>query len=276
MSTSRASNLLDEIYLRLFVVKFITLSPKTWNAQNVRDAFWRFYVNDRDGAILKLDHGDLALRAGALYLVPEDVHFSCDNTGDVGHFYLHFDVLGVARPILQQLFCAPLEIEKTSALAREAGAFRDDVKARRESEIVVQCRAKALLFNCLAHIFARDDARNVAQYPRLSSHHEPILPALEWIESHLQEKIENRMLARLCHWSADHFARRFRECVGQSPGRYVLSRRIAVASQQLLFTQKSIEEIARESGFANRFHFSRAFTREKQCAPAAYRNTTQV
>lgn len=276
MSIPRAANVLDEVHVRLFAANFIQLQARIWNAQNVCDAFWRFYINDRDGAVLKLGDVVLPLRAGALYLVPEGVHFSCDNSRSVGHFYLHFDVLGVPRPILQKLFCAPFEIERTSALAHEARVLSSELKAGGELEIALQCRVKALLFNCLGCVFARNDEQNVSQYPRLSSYHEPILPALEWIESHLDEVIENRVLARLCHWSTDHFARRFRECVGQSPGSYVLSRRIAVASQQLLFTQKGIEQIARESGFANRFHFSRAFAREKKCAPAAYRKTSRV
>jgi transcriptional regulator GlxA family with amidase domain len=56
----------------------------------------------------------------------------------------------------------------------------------------------------------------------------------------------------------------------------VQARRIAVASQQLLFTEKSIEQIAQETGFADRFHFSRVFALHKQYPPAAYRKRTRV
>jgi AraC-like DNA-binding protein len=276
MANARLANAVEQMHLRLFAAAVTEIKAGDWKTQNVCDPFWRFYLNERDGASMKLADQSVPMRAGALYLVPEGVRFSCANVLDVKHFFMHFDLLGMPRPILQQLFGAPLEIEETSALAREASLLRDCLEATNDFSISLQCRAKALLFGCLGHIFQQSERQNQAQYPNLSAHHAPILPALEWIESHLNEKLSNQFLARLCHWSEDHFARRFAECVGQSPGNYIRSRRIAVASQQLLFTGKSIEQIAQESGFANRFHFSRAFAREKNSTPAAYRKTTRV
>ncbi len=276
MATPRLANIVDQMHLRLFTAMVIPIGAGHWNTQHVCDAFWRFYLNERDGASLELEDRSVPLRAGALYIVPEGVHFSCANALAVKHFFIHFDLLGVPRPILQQLFGAPLEIDRTSGLLREASLLRSQLETTDDFSFSLQCRAKALLFGCLGHIFQRSEQQYRAQYHNLSAHHAPILPALEWIESHLEEKISNRVLARLCHWSEDHFARRFSECVGQSPGSYIQSRRIAVASQQLLFSNKSIEEIARQSGFANRFSFSRAFVREKQSTPAAYRKITRV
>jgi AraC-like DNA-binding protein len=276
MATPRLANAIDQMHLRLFTAAVIPIKAGEWNAQHVCDPFWRFYLNERDGASLKLKDRSVPLDAAALYLVPEGVDFSCANSGTIKHFFMHFDVLGVPRPILQQLFGAPLEIDKTSDLAHEASLLRAQVEITEGFSISLQCRAKALLFGCLGHVFELSERQNLAQYPHLSAHHAPILPALEWIESHLDEKISNQVLARLCHWSEDHFARRFSECVGQSPGSYIRSRRIALASQQLLFSSKSIEQIAQESGFANRFHFSRAFVRDKNSTPAAYRKTTRV
>ena len=276
MATLRLADAVDQIHLRLFTAAVIEIKAGDWNTRNVCDPFWRFYLNERDGASLELEDRSVPLRAGALYIVPEGVHFSCANSLAVKHFFIHLDLLGVPRPILQQLFGAPIEIDGTSDLAREASLLRGLLETTEAFTISLQCRAKALLFGCLGHIFQLSERQNLAQYPRLSAHHAPILPALEWIESHLDEKISNRLLARLCHWSEDHFARRFSECVGQSPGSYIRSRRIAVASQQLLFSSKSIEQIAQESGFANRFHFSRAFSRDKKSTPAAYRKTTRV
>jgi AraC-like DNA-binding protein len=275
MTTLRLANVVDQMHLRLFAAKVVAIKAGDWNTQNVCDPFWRLYLNERDGASLELENRSVPLHAGALYIVPEGVHFSCANSLDVKHFFIHFDLVGVPRPILQQLFGAPLEIDKTSDLVHEASLLRTHMETTDDFSISLQCRAKALLFGCLGHIF-QFSGQDLAQYPTLSAHHAPILPALEWIESHLDEKITNRVLARLCHWSEDHFARRFNECVGQSPGSYIRSRRIAIASQQLLFSSKSIEQIAQESGFANRFHFSRAFARDKKSTPAAYRKTTRV
>jgi len=76
--------------------------------------------------------------------------------------------------------------------------------------------------------------------------------------------------------SEDHFIRRFRECVGQSPAQYIQEQRVARAAQRLVFTTESIDAIAAATGFANRFYFSRVFTRHMGTSPAAYRNAPRV
>ena len=43
------------------------------------------------------------------------------------------------------------------------------------------------------------------------------------------------------------------------------------AARQLHFSESSIEEIAQQAGFCDRYHFSRAFHKEFNCGPATYR-----
>ena len=81
----------------------------------------------------------------------------------------------------------------------------------------------------------------------------------------------NKSLAGLCCLSEDYFIRRFRDCVGQTPAQYLLSQRIMQAAQQLLFTDKSLEQVAEETGFGSRAYFSRMFARARGISPAAYR-----
>ena len=57
---------------------------------------------------------------------------------------------------------------------------------------------------------------------------------------------------------------------------YALQRRLSLAARKLLYGQASIDTIAQEHGFANRFHFTRAFTREIGITPAAYRKIQDV
>ncbi len=58
--------------------------------------------------------------------------------------------------------------------------------------------------------------------------------------------------------------------------RTVLQRLIAWVARQLLYTPKTIETIAEQSGFANRFHFSRQFTRYMGTPPAAFRKSSRA
>lgn len=261
----------SELHVRLFHSDYLRLQAGEWDAREVRDAFWRFYVNDRDGAALLLKDKVVPLQAGRLYFVPEDVFFSCDNDRPVEHYYAHFDVIGLPISVRQALFGAPVEISNVD-LQQEARDIAKQVKSTLALDIALRCRIKALLLRSLACVLEDNAATEFVG----SAYHENLEPAIQYIEIHLSKRIDNSQLARCCHWSTDHFGRRFHESIGKTPGQYIQSRRIAVASQLLLFTEKSIEEIAEETGFSNRFHFSRAFARVMNCGPAAYRRKRPV
>jgi len=103
-----------------------------------------------------------------------------------------------------------------------------------------------------------------------------VAPAIEHIESHLHEELGNERLAELCSVSPDHFIRLFRQSVGQTPTQYTLERRVGRAAQQLIFTDESIERIAEETGFRDRFYFSRVFAKRMGLPPARYRAGQRV
>lgn len=101
--------------------------------------------------------------------------------------------------------------------------------------------------------------------------HGAILPALRFLENHPGDKISNEQLAAMCHLSRGHFIRRFKEAMGHPPMTYLVEWRIALAAQRLLSSSDTIENIAVELGFGNRFYFSRMFKQQVGLSPAAFR-----
>ena len=97
-------------------------------------------------------------------------------------------------------------------------------------------------------------------------------PILSHIEAHLDRAIAVGDLARLIHLDRTHFTRSFTRTFGIGPARYALGRRIARAQQLLLdHPQDTLERIAQQTGFADAFHFSRAFCRMTGKPPSVYR-----
>ncbi|MCW2620685.1 MAG: transcriptional regulator, AraC family, partial [Frankiales bacterium] len=68
------------------------------------------------------------------------------------------------------------------------------------------------------------------------------------------------------------FARRFREVTGETPARWVLGRRIALASG-LLEEGFGVEEVARRSGFGSAATLRTQFLRWRGTSPSAYART---
>lgn len=249
----------DQLFVKVFEAERVSIG-RDWNSCNVCSGYWRLYVNDRAGAALVLaDGARYPLPGGRVHFVPAWVRFSCSNTRRVGHLYVHFDLIGVTGVTVQRLFHKPLTLPPDRHLLATADRLVGNTPA-------TLLQAKALVYTALAQL--RLDALPVARHP--------VAGAQEHIEQHLGTLLTNAALAKLCHFSEDHFVRLFRRHLGQTPAQYILERRIAAATTQLAFTDDSIEQIAATLGFANRYHFTKMFSRRMGNSPAAYRQQTRV
>lgn len=70
--------------------------------------------------------------------------------------------------------------------------------------------------------------------------------------------------------SARQYGRIFKSLTGASPMQYVAEQRMAEARRRLLREEASLAEIAGSLGYADPFHFSRAFKRHEGVAPSFY------
>ena len=263
-------NLADHLHIQLFVADTLRVGTE-WDSRNVQSAYWRFYCNDRDGAWLDLGGRRFDLAGGAMYFVPAGVTFNCCNGVVLEHFYVHFDLVGFPPIVLQELVREPIRVpydaKLSNAIRRISGALVNAAPAN----LSLQCRIKSVLYDAFAlHLdtLGSDALRRSEERARDLA---PVMPALRCIERMIGDRLDNAMLADLCFMSEDHFIRRFRASVGKTPARYITERRVTTAAQQLRFTSSSIDAISEQTGFGNRFYFTRVFKRELGTTPARYR-----
>ena len=95
--------------------------------------------------------------------------------------------------------------------------------------------------------------------------------ALRLIERRLADPLTVAALANGSGFSEDHFARRFQQATGHAVMRWIQSRRITTAADRLIHGREALEDIAKATGFSNRFHFTRVFTKLIGTPPATYR-----
>jgi len=99
--------------------------------------------------------------------------------------------------------------------------------------------------------------------------------AIEYIIKHHGDQVTNRSLAKACHISLRVFHRRFLETYHTSPHEYVRQYRVRASCNALVFSSKSMAEIAQQFGFSDQSHYSREFRRLMNEAPSSYRNRFQ-
>lgn len=95
---------------------------------------------------------------------------------------------------------------------------------------------------------------------------------MSYIGSHFSEQLSVADLAERAGMSEKYFSRRFKDMLGISPKQYIMQCRMNYASNNLLSTTDSIQNIALDSGYADIYSFSKAFKKYYGESPALYRN----
>jgi len=105
-------------------------------------------------------------------------------------------------------------------------------------------------------------------YPPTARH---LLRAKDLVDARYREPLDVPALARAAHLSPAHFSREFRRAFGETPHRYLLTRRLERAAALLRTTDRSIAEICFAVGLQSVGSFTTSFGRAFGLSPAAYR-----
>ena len=98
-----------------------------------------------------------------------------------------------------------------------------------------------------------------------------IRPALELIHQNWRTAPDTRQLALACHVSTGQFRRIFKQSLRQTPSSYIRLIQLQKACELLYRTEKSVIDIALESGFLSLSGFNRAFTSLYGISPGKWR-----
>ncbi len=98
-----------------------------------------------------------------------------------------------------------------------------------------------------------------------------VVATMEWALSNLGAEITVETLARRAHMSTRSYLRRFRQCSGTSPIRWLIERRVQASLALLETSDASVDEIAAASGFASATTYRHHFARAMHTSPSAYR-----
>jgi YesN/AraC family two-component response regulator len=98
-----------------------------------------------------------------------------------------------------------------------------------------------------------------------------ILRALQHIDTHLESPLSLQTVAGIAGMSKFHFCRRFKCVTGTTFRAYVIQKRLARAKELLRDEGRSVTAVAREVGFHDLTHFSRAFRKQEGVLPSLYR-----
>lgn len=234
-------------------------SLENWNHQGVDSPFWRFYHNPKPGCQLRFRGQKIPLEPKTCVLIPADTVFDCVGPVRACHLWVHFTVSRPGTATAPEPIAIPMNEVLRVLCSTLIDAHCQPAHPAREHRLLHQ--SAALLHAAFAAV---EDFRS-ANVP------EPLIEVLALIHRAPHSDLSNIVLAARAGLSVEKFIRAFREHTGQTPAAYVIATRVKAAEEALALTDKTIDQIAVESGFPNRHYFSRMFARGVGCGPAEFR-----
>ena len=244
--------------------------------QNVyysKTAHWRrknAKIRQKDGIVLFVE-GEIeyvfpdrriVASPGKLLFLPGNVPYSgISHTETVAYFVVNFE--SHAENALAELG-APCALEPQD---REAiySAFSSALEAWSLQRLDAHFGVKSLLYTALAEL--------AAEQSRVGA--ESVTSAiLAYIASHYTDvDISVSQLCERFFISESQLRRNLLKATGLSTNEYITSLRLNRAKRELICTDKSVEQIAAECGFASPYYFSRCFHQHTSLSPREYRRS---
>ena len=283
---SNIPQLFSGLNINLLCCRFWWL--KNWESRNMSFPYWRIYWNKSCGGVISFAGKTIELTPNQIILIPPYTAFSSRlkentippsgynleggkvgeeapeeellNEGAVLHLFIHFN-LGMPYD-----FIAPqlLSFDVYPDLRTDLEELTTNLQ-KNNAQLPVQ--SGLLIYKIIILTVSKipEESWN------LNTNDQRMLNVLREIEDHISEGLTNQRLAKVANMAVNSFARIFKEEIGTTPQQFVRERRVQKTSILLHHTSETIEEIARLSGFCDRFHLARVFKEVTTYSPAQYR-----
>ena len=139
------------------------------------------------------------------------------------------------------------------------------------SEPLLRLKLKELILSVLTSGRNSDLA---AYFRKVGESDSPSVP--EIMEANYRYNLSLQEYAKLCHRSLSSFKREFQEQLRETPGKWLLRKRLDYSAALLRTSKMSVTEIAFDSGFEDVSHFSRVFKDRFSVPPVAYRESSPL
>ncbi|MBU2939830.1 AraC family transcriptional regulator [Lacinutrix sp. C3R15] len=283
--SSNFQNFID-LKLKLLCCRYWLLD--LWDCHDMVFPYWRIYWNKNEGG--ELIHNDkiTTMRPDMLYIIPPFTSFSSrfakhhiyktgihvsgnhlTNTIDESkyeeksliHFFTHFN-LGVP---FDNVYPRIIEIELTDYLKERLIYLTERLK--------IENTDFKLTFNLKLQAFIKETLTNIGpELWKTINMDDRVLKVIRFVEMNVNKKLSNAEIADVVNMASNSFARLFKQEMNISVHNFIQNRKIAKACDLFEHSNNTIEEVAFNLGFSDRYHFSRVFKSVTGLTPAVYKS----
>ena len=252
------------------------------------DVPWRYEIHDHSAIEILLTLEGMVtytiedkvyqVRKGEILIIPQDTaHSLTMEEGSSRYLYLFEpDAIMTMRDIKSMAiyFNKPFHLRDGSdahVRIRELRLRAKDLYEKRELMWNTAC------YSCILRVYATLGQRYLSGIrPRTADNmrnmdSEVINAVMTYINNHYREELSLENVAGFAGFSRYYFSRSFKKQTGYSFKDYLCQKRLQVAMDLLIRTNRSMRDVAIESGFGSVATFNRVFREKKGCTPTQYR-----
>lgn len=252
------------------------------------DVPWRYETHDHSAVEVVLtiegtvtytvDDTVYQVRKGEVLIIPPDMSHSLSMEEGSSRYLFLFepDAIMTMRDIksIAMYFNKPFHLRDGSEAhvrIRELLLRARDAYEKREMMWNTVC------YSCILRIYATLGQQYLSGIrPRTDDgmrnmDSEVITAVMTYINNHYREELFLEDVARFAGFSRYYFSRSFKRQTGYSFKDYLCQKRLQVAMDLLIRTNRSMRDVAIESGFGSVATFNRVFREKKGCTPTQYR-----
>lgn len=252
------------------------------------DIPWRFEVHEHSAVEIVLTlEGTVTytvedtvypVRKGEILIIPKDVPHSLVMGEGSSRYLFLFE----PDPIMNMR-----DIKSLSIHFHKTFHLRDGSEAHvRIRELLLRARDtyerrdlmwNTMCYSCILRIYATLGQRYLTGVrPRAGEtvrnvDSEVITAAMTYINNHYKDELTLDDVAQFAGFSRYYFSRSFKKQTGYSFKDYLCQKRVQVAMDLLIRTNRPMKDVAIDSGFGSVATFNRVFREQKGCTPTQYR-----
>ena len=244
--------------MRIHQYGFARVSNWCYSEDEITSAFWRAWINTSEGGVLHYNNRTVKMEPGVIYLIAPETSFSTEQTAPFSQLYIHFSVKFPNHEPQDGIFDVPAWPEVLRLLNEWQKHFsRYDIRTF--------LSVAGLLHTAVSKLPEK-------YFEKTETMDRRVRITLKTLSGTTLGHYTNEQLAKRVKMSESAFIHLFTEEVGISPQRYYREKRIERAKFLLAYSNSSIESIATDTGFVDRYHFSRIFREITGTSPKRYRN----
>ena len=198
-----------------------------------------------------------------VFFYPGDAFSDFPVAAGSSRYWLHFSGTTVKEIFneldIQETQCLKTDINQIPLIEKKFEILLDTARKHPLSDIHINAKLYDLFRTVVP----------ASQY----SDNEKIKPAIAYLNTHLKETPDTKMLAEICHLSHGYFIKKFYSVFRQTPHQYIINQKMELAKYLLVSTDEKISKIAENVGYEDVGYFSYAFKKFFGNPPSYFRKS---